>query len=69
MKTIREAKKAAALETCKRLHQIGELDDHLLPKKEILSYEEVQFLFTHYPNVTEPEAGLISNRRLYHIQV
>lgn len=69
MKTIKDAKKAAALEACKRLHQIGELDDHLLPKKQILCDEDVQFLFKHYPDVKEEKAGFVSNRRLCPVQV
>lgn len=69
MRTIKNAKKAAALEACKRLHQIGELDDHLLPKKEVLRDEDVNFLFKHYPKVKEEKAGFTTNRRLYPIQV
>lgn len=69
MRSIKDAKRAAALETCKRLHQIGELDDHLLPRKQILCEEDIQFLFKHYPDVKEPKAGFASNRRLYPIQV
>lgn len=69
MKTVKDAKKAAALEACKRLHQIGELDDHLQPKKQQLTEEDVQFLFQHYPKKKDEKAGFASNRRLYPVKV
>lgn len=69
MKSIKNAKRAAALEACKRLHRIGELDDHLLPRKEELCEEDVSFLFPHYPMVKEEKAGYVSNKRLYPVQV
>ncbi|CAN8000648.1 unnamed protein product, partial [Ixodes hexagonus] len=40
METKRYAKMAAALETCKRLHQMGELDDNMLPVKRTLDFLE-----------------------------
>lgn len=69
MRSLKDAKKAAALEACKRLHQIGELDDHLLPKKPVLCEEDVRFLFQHFPKEKENKAGFVANRRLYPVQV
>ncbi|XP_050314250.1 endoribonuclease Dicer isoform X2 [Anthonomus grandis grandis] len=69
MGSQKSAKRAAALYACIKLHQIGELDEHLLPKKNILEPETIDFLFTHYPVVKEPIAGTNKNRRLHKLQI
>lgn len=69
MKTIKSAKRAAALKTCMLLHKIGELDNHLLPRKNEIPEQDVSFLFTHYPRVKEDKAGGSKNRRLHEKQV
>ncbi|CAG9860697.1 unnamed protein product [Phyllotreta striolata] len=43
------AKRAAAYVTCIRLHQQGEIDDHLFPRKRTVEPEDVEYLFTHIP--------------------
>lgn len=49
MKNRTSAKRAAALEVCKRLHKCGELTNHLLPRNEIVNIEEDHdYLFKHW---------------------
>ena len=58
------AKRAAALETCKRLHQLGELDENLLPAEHKDPTETCSELFPLYKEETEgdmPQRG--SNKR------
>lgn len=69
MKTIKSAKRAAALKTCILLHKAGELDDHLLPRKNEIPDQDVSFLFTHYPKVKEEKAGGSRHRRLHEKRV
>lgn len=69
MGSVKDAKKAAALEACIRLHKMGELDDHLLPIRGIVNEEDVGYLFKHYPNIREEKVGIASNRRLHKIEV
>lgn len=69
MPSMKLAKRAAALFACKRLHEIGELDDHLLPRKFDIANENVDFLFGHYPTENESMAGTNKNKRLHKKQV
>lgn len=69
MHNVTDAKRAAALKTCILLHKLGELDDNLIPKKCEIVEEDVQFLFTHYPPVSEPMAGTHANRRMHNKKV
>ncbi|CAH0552970.1 unnamed protein product [Brassicogethes aeneus] len=69
MSNAKDAKRAAALRACILLHQCGELDDHLMPKKQEVTEEDVSFLFTHYPAVKEANAGTKNKRRLHKKQV
>lgn len=64
MKSKKMAKRAAALETCKRLHQLGELDENLLPAEHKDPTETCSELFPLYKEETEgdmPQRG--SNKR------
>lgn len=63
METKRYAKMAAALETCKRLHQMGELDDNLLPVKRTLALLEEPEEEAEQPGVPKP--GTKKRRRVY----
>nr|WJM99459.1 endoribonuclease dicer 2 [Ips calligraphus] len=63
MKSLKSAKRAAALKACMLLHQKGELDDHLQPRKYIVPEDDVNFLFKHYPKQKEPMAGTNKNKR------
>lgn len=63
MGSLKSAKRAAALKACMLLHQKGELDDHLQPRKYIVLEEDVNFLFKHYPKEKEPLAGTNKNKR------
>lgn len=69
MSNLKLAKRAAALKLCEMLHKCGELDDHLLPIRRHVEIQDVQYLFTHYPEVKEPSAGTNKKRRLYNKQV
>lgn len=69
MRNLKSAKRAAALSACEKLHKLGELDDHLLPKKYDIANEDVGFLFKHYPKVKEPMAGTNKNKRAHKKQV
>ncbi|XP_057660796.1 endoribonuclease Dicer [Diorhabda carinulata] len=59
------AKRAAAMVACIKLHKAGELDDHLVPKKNIVKEEDVDFLFSHYPKEKDPTAGNLKTKRLH----
>jgi hypothetical protein len=60
MNSKKMAKRAAALETCKRLHQVGELNEHLLPVKHEDPIEACAELFPLYIEETKdnvPQQG------------
>jgi len=64
MKSKKMAKRAVALETCKRLHELGELNENLLPVEHENPVESCAELFTLYQEETEnnmPQRG--SNKR------
>lgn len=65
MRNKKLAKRAAAMAACIELHKAGELDDHLIPKKNIVKDEDVNFLFGHYPKEKDPTAGNLKTRRLH----
>lgn len=44
MENLRIAKRAAALEMCKRLHQYGELNDYLLPNEKFLAPADMKLV-------------------------
>ncbi|CAG9823241.1 unnamed protein product [Phaedon cochleariae] len=69
MKTVKQAKKAAALKACVKLHEIGELDEQLLPKKHEFKVEDVSFLFEHYPTSEEISDDDLKTKRLHQKQV
>lgn len=56
MSTKVSAKRVAALEVCKRLHQIGELNKSLLPITESEDPENFDYLFTHWITEKDSEA-------------
>ena len=66
-----QAKMAAALEACKLLHKIGELDDDLLPKRT-LSDEESDLEEEEAAAESDgkaPKAGTKKRRRRYRRKV
>jgi endoribonuclease Dicer len=66
------AKRAAALETCKRLHQLGELDEHLLPLQHKDPNETCSELFPLYKEETEggiPQRGSSKRKERYNKEV
>ncbi|KAG5887607.1 hypothetical protein JTB14_002616 [Gonioctena quinquepunctata] len=65
MKTVKVAKRAAALRACEALHKVGELDDNLLPRRRMAKEEDIKFLFPHYPIEREKGAGSAKMRRLH----
>ncbi|CAG9838636.1 unnamed protein product [Diabrotica balteata] len=65
MSNIKLAKRAAAFKCCVLLHQVGELDDHLLPVKKTVKEEDVSFLFTHYPDKENRANANLKTRRLH----
>lgn len=54
MPSTKLAKRSAALNCCKELHQIGEITDNLLPVTVELILEDVDYLF---PNWIDEEKG------------
>ena len=67
MPSKNQAKMAAALKACEKLHKIGELDDDLLPKQTLsdeesgLEEEEA----AAEPGRKKPKAGTKKRRRQY----
>ncbi|EEZ99277.1 dicer-2 isoform X1 [Tribolium castaneum] len=65
MHNKKDAKRAAALVACIKLHQCGELDNNLLPWKKQLDEADVSYLFTHWPQEKESDAGNKKKKRLH----
>ncbi|XP_031345881.1 endoribonuclease Dicer-like [Photinus pyralis] len=59
------AKRAAALETCKILHQRGELDNKLLPRNRAVAQNNFGYYFNHWPKIQESDVGKTNKQRLY----
>ena len=61
-----QAKMAAALEACKLLHKIGELDDDLLPKRTLSDEEsDLEEEAAAESGGKKPKAGTKKRRRRY----
>lgn len=70
METKKYAKMAAALETCKRLHQINEFDNCLLPVKRVLKLlEDSDNEETEEVPPGAPKPGTKKRRRVYQKRV
>jgi endoribonuclease Dicer len=72
MKSKKMAKRAAALEMCKRLHQLGELNEHLLPVEHENPIEACAELFPLYREDTEdnvPQPGSTKRKQQYDKEV
>ena len=69
MPSKNQAKMAAALKACEKLHKIGELDDDLLPKQtlsdEESGLEEEEEEAAAEPGGKKPKAGTKKRRRQY----
>ncbi|RZC41351.1 Dicer-2 [Asbolus verrucosus] len=65
MSNKKDAKRAAALQACIKLHKCGELDNDLLPLKKEFNEEDVSFLFEHFPADKENDAGNKKKKRLH----
>ncbi|XP_031333092.1 endoribonuclease Dicer-like [Photinus pyralis] len=65
METKKFAKRAAALETCKFLHRLGELDNKLLPRRSIVIEKDFDHYFTHWPTEKEKNAGGTKKQRVH----
>jgi len=68
MTSKKMAKRAAALETCKRLHKLGELNEHLLPVEHEDPIEACSELFPLYKEETEdnvPQRGSSKRKEQY----
>ena len=68
MPSKKMAKRAAALETCKRLHQLGELNEQLLPLQYEDPIEACSELFPLYKEETGdnvPQRGSSKRRQQY----
>ena len=68
MPSKKQAKMAAALKACELLHNIGELDDNLLPK-QTLSDEESDLEEEAAADRKEPKAGTKKRKRRYRRKV
>ena len=68
MPSKKQAKMAAALKACELLHNIGELDDNLLPK-QTLSDEESDLEEEAAADGKEPKAGTKKRKRRYRRKV
>lgn len=73
MINLRLAKRAAALEMCKRLHQIGELNDYLVPNEKCLEEKDMRLLLPLWENEdlkpSESKTGTAKKTRDYQIIV
>jgi hypothetical protein len=72
MDSKKMAKRAAALETCKRLHELGELNENLLPVEHEYPIEACAELFPMYREETEndvPQRGSSKRKEQYRKEV
>ena len=66
MPSKKQAKMAAALKACKRLHEIGELDDDLLPKRTLSDEKsDLEEEAAAESGGKKPKAGTKKRRRRY----
>ncbi|XP_022250670.1 endoribonuclease Dicer-like [Limulus polyphemus] len=64
------AKMAAALETCRRLHEIGELDDNLLPVgKEAIKFDELLEEDEEHVSPGSARPGTTKRRQFYYKKI
>ena len=70
MPSKKQAKMAAALKACERLHKIGELDDNLLPKQTLSDEEsDLEEEEAAESDGKAPKAGTKKRRRRYRRKV
>lgn len=73
MGNIKLAKRAAALEVCKQLHQCGEFDDYLMPNIKGLPDEDLTVLLPLWEDeqfsANAPKTGTTNRARLYQLLV
>ncbi|XP_064484373.1 endoribonuclease Dicer-like isoform X2 [Ornithodoros turicata] len=69
METKKAAKMAAALKACKRLHEIGELDDNMLPVKRVVDIGSTEDEEEGTAPAGTPKAGTKKRRRYYRKRV
>lgn len=69
MATRKLAKRAAALQACKVLHQLKELDGNLLPAKRVPLHVENSEYFNFWPVEPEKQAGTTKFRRSHQVHV
>ncbi|KAK5650697.1 hypothetical protein RI129_001726 [Pyrocoelia pectoralis] len=65
MATKKLAKRAAALATCILLHQRGDLDDKLMPKRRIAVENDFSHYFRHWPKKSDNNAGCTKKQRIH----
>ncbi|KAK3907436.1 Endoribonuclease Dicer [Frankliniella fusca] len=71
MPTLKHAKRAAALEICKMLHQAGELNDNLLPNTKYLEESDMNELLPLWESedkASKAVTGTHKKTRLYHLK-
>jgi endoribonuclease Dicer len=68
MATKKSAKRAVALETCKQLHMLGLLDEHLLPCGTESPLLDSRDLFPLYVDEQggDPQPGTRKRKKRYH---
>jgi endoribonuclease Dicer len=72
MQTKKLAKRAAALETCIKLYEMGELSEHLLPRdrqETLLTCPELFLLFREEEMEDGPPPGTRKRKRAYRKEV
>lgn len=71
MNNLRLAKRAAALEMCKRLHEIGELNDYLMPNEKFLADTDLKLMLPLWEEegASEVKPGTAKRVRSYPLHV
>jgi hypothetical protein len=72
MQSKKLAKRAVALETCKKLYKVGELNEHLLPhdrEETLLTCPELFPLFKEVEMEDGPRPGTKKRKQAYHKEV
>lgn len=70
MSSIQKAKRSVAVKVCKKLHEIGELNDHLLPKNVEDIIDDITKILPHWQEEDDDfkkKVGTVANKRYHDI--
>jgi hypothetical protein len=69
MKSIISAKRSAALKSCIKLHELGELTDNLIPTSTDTIIENLDYLFPHWIDEDDSLRGTYKKKQGHKLEV